>query len=64
MAVGGRGATGREALGRNSAGAAAGGAHEHLKYNGRNSARFKTNRNIFQIFDEYIFVLLREHLHS
>ena len=25
-----------------------------MKYNSRNSARLKTNRNIFQIFDEYI----------
>ena len=28
-----------------------------VKYNSRNSARLKTNRNIFQILDEYIFRL-------
>ena len=28
-----------------------------MKYNSRNSARLKTNRNIFQIFDKYIFRL-------
>ena len=28
-----------------------------MKYNSRNSARLKTNMNIFQIFDEYIFRL-------
>ena len=25
-----------------------------MKYNSRNSARLKTNKNIFQLFDEYI----------